>query len=82
MSVIVMTKKLFDRFSWIKPGGKPEGNDVINICDKDNTILCCNKFKDMRLIEICDYLGQDVIEQQKFYNEKDKNSIYYITIDK
>lgn len=57
-------------------------NTVINICDKDNTILCCNKFKDMRLIEICDYLGQDVIEVQKFYNEKDKNTIYYITIDK
>ena len=78
MSVIELTKKLFDRFRWIKPGG----NDVINICDKDNTILCCNKFKDMRLIEISDYLGQDVIEEQKFYNEKDKNTIYYITIDK
>lgn len=78
MSVIILTKKLFDRFRWIKPGG----NDVINICDKDNTILCCNKFKDMRLIEISDYLGQDVIEEQKFYNEKDKNTIYYITIDK
>ena len=78
MSVIELTKKLFDRFRWIKPGG----NDVINICDKDNTILCCNKFKDMRLIEIFDYLGQDVIEEQKFYNEKDKNTIYYITIDK
>lgn len=78
MSVIELTKKLFDRFRWIKPGG----NDVINICDKDNTILCCNKFKDMRLIEIFDYLGQDVIEEQQFYNEKDKNTIYYITIDK
>lgn len=78
MSVIKLTKKLFDRFRWIKPGG----NDVINICDKDNTILCCNKFKDMRLIEIFDYLGQDVIQEQKFYNEKDKNTIYYITIDK
>ncbi len=78
MSVIILTKKLFDRFRWIKPGG----NDVINICDKDNTILCCNKFKDMRLIEISDYLGQDVIEEQKFYNEKDKNTIYYITIEK
>ena len=78
MPVRVLTKKLFDRFHWIKPGG----NDVINICDKDNTILCCNKFKDMRLIEIFDYLGQDVIEEQKFYNEKDKNTIYYITIDK
>ena len=78
MSVIELTKKLFDRFRWIKP----RDNDVINICDKDNTILCCNKFKDMRLIEISDYLGQDVIEEQKFYNEKDKNTIYYITIDK
>ena len=78
MSVIKLTKKLFDRFRWIEP----RGNDVINICDKDNTILCCNKFKDMRLIEISDYLGQDVIEEQKFYNEKDKNTIYYITIEK
>ena len=57
-------------------------NTVINICDKDKTIHFCNKFKDMRLIEISDYLGQDVIEVQKFYNEKDKNTIYYITIDK
>ena len=78
MSVRILTKKLFDRFHWIKP----RDNDVINICDKDNTILCCNKFKDMRLIEIFDYLGQDVIEEQKFYNEKDKNTIYYITIEK
>lgn len=78
MSVIKLTNKLFDRFSWIKPGD----NDVINICNKDNTILCCNKFKDMRLIEISDYLGLDVIKEQRFYNEKDKNTIYYITIDK
>ena len=78
MPEIILTKKLYDRFHWIKP----RDNDVVNICKKDNTILCCNKFKDMRLIEICDYLGEDVIEQQKFYNEKDKNSIYYITIDK
>lgn len=78
MPVIERTKKLFDRFNWIKP----RDNDVVNICDKDNTILCCNKFKDMRLIEICDYLRQDVIKEQKFYNEKDKNTIYYITIDK
>ena len=78
MSVIKLTNKLFDRFGWIKP----RDNDVVNICDKDNTILCCNKFKDMRLIEISDYLGHDVIEEQKFYNEKDKNTIYYITIEK
>ena len=79
MPVIELTKKLFDRFNnWIKP----RDNDVINICDKDKNILCCDKFKDMRLIEISDYLGQDVIEEQKFYNEKDKNTIYYITIEK
>ena len=72
-----MPEKLCDYLSRIT-----DENTVINICDEDKTILCCDKFKDMRLIEIFDYLGQDVIEEQKFYNEKDKNTIYYITIEK
>lgn len=78
MPVIKLTNKLFDRFRWIKPGD----NDVINICDKDNTILCCNKFKDIRFIDIVDYLGYDVIEEQKYFDPIEDKYIIFVIIDK
>ena len=79
MPVIELTKKLFDRFN---NRIKPRDNDVINICDKDKTIHFCNKFKDMRLIEISDYLGQDVIEEQKYFDPIEDNYIIFLVIDK
>lgn len=78
MSVIILTKKLFDRFRWIKPGG----NDVINICDKDKTIHFCNKFKDIMFSHIVDYLGHDVIEEQKYFDPIEDNYIIFVVIDK
>ena len=57
-------------------------NTVINICDEDKTIHFCNKFKDIMFCHIVDYLGHDVIEEQKYFDPIEDNYIIFVVIDK
>lgn len=72
-----MPEKLFNCLSRIT-----DENTVINICEEDKTILFSDKLKDIRFIEISDYLGRDIIEEQRYFDPIENNYIIFLVIDK
>ena len=72
-----MPEKLFNYLSRIT-----DENTVINICDEDKTILFCDKLKNIRFFEISDYLGHDIIEEQKYFDPIEDKYIIFVVIDK
>lgn len=54
----------------------------VNICNRDRTILFCDKFKDILFDLVCEYLKYNVIEVQRYYDPIEDKFIIFIVIDK
>lgn len=71
-----MPEKLFECLS------RMDDDAVVNICYKDRTIRITDTFREMKVSDINDILGHDVLEVQKFFDPIDNKFIFYLIIDK
>lgn len=71
-----MPEKLFECLSQM------DDDAVVNICNKDRTIYITDIFREMKVSDINDVLGHDVLEIQKFFDQIDNKYIVYLIIDK
>lgn len=71
-----MSEKLFECLSRI------DDDAVVNICNKDKTIFITDTFREMKVADINDILGHDVLEIQKFFDPIDNKYIIFVVIDR
>lgn len=57
-------------------------DNVINVCNKDKTIIFSDKFMDILFWLISDYLPCKILDKQEFYDSNEDKYIIYIIIDK
>jgi len=71
-----MPEKLFECLS------RMDDDAVVNICYKDRTIRNTDTFREMKVSDINDILGHDILEIQKFFDPIDDKYIIFVVIDK